>query len=145
MQSSKPVIGTAVIIINKDKKILFGKRTYNPIGWSVPGGHLEYGETLVDCAKRETMEEVGIEIENVKPITLSENIFPDKNLHSVSIFCFATLKNNQEPKNMEPDKCGGWEWFNIKDLPANLSFNYSPIINGGEKLIEDYLKDIKIA
>jgi len=34
--------------------------------WSFPGGHLEYMESFEDCAKRETREECGIEITNIR-------------------------------------------------------------------------------
>jgi len=138
MDKKLPKIGTGVIILNNKKQVLFGKRTYNPIGWSVPGGHIEYGETIIDCAKRETLEEAGIEITSPKVMTIGENIFPDKNLHSITMFVFATADENQEPQNMEPDKCDGWQWFDINNIPSELSFNYDPVLKNFDKLISEY-------
>ena len=143
MQNKKPKVGTGIVILNKNKELLFCKRTYAPIGWSMAGGHLEYGETLEECAKREAMEEAGIEIDNVKPMAIAEDIFPDRELHYVTAFVFSTIRDNQTPKNMEPNKCDGWEWFSIDNLPSPLSFNYAPLLHNGKKLIEQYLEDIK--
>ncbi|MDF2568042.1 MAG: mutator mutT protein [Oscillospiraceae bacterium] len=55
----------AVAIIKKDGKILICKRSRhskNPLLWEFPGGKLEQGETLEQCAIRETLEEVGLNI-----------------------------------------------------------------------------------
>lgn len=56
------VVGTGVVIIGSDNTILLGRRTDNGM-WCPPGGTLEAGESLEDCAMREVKEEVGIELE----------------------------------------------------------------------------------
>jgi len=138
MSNNRPKIGTGAIIFNDKGQLLFGKRTYNPTGYSVPGGHIEFGETIEDCCKREVLEEAGIIIENLEIVTWGENIYLDKDHHSVSAFVFCTAKKGQEPKNMEPDKCDGWEWFDIDEIPKNLSFNYDPVLKHGQHLIKAY-------
>ncbi|MGL1893914.1 MAG: NUDIX domain-containing protein [Spirochaetaceae bacterium] len=140
MNSKLPRIGTGVVVFNKQGQILMGKRTYKPIGYSLPGGHLEFGETLKDCAKREVFEEAGVEIENIEIITIGENLFLDKNFHSISIFIFSTIKDDQILQNPEPDKCDGWNWISIDNIPKNLSFNYDPIFTNDFKLIKNYLQ-----
>jgi 8-oxo-dGTP diphosphatase len=49
----RPLIGVAVIVI-KDDKILLGKRknSHGAGTWALPGGHLEFGESIKDCARR---------------------------------------------------------------------------------------------
>ena len=66
-QNPKP---TATLICPQNDKILFVKRAYNPGQgeWSLPGGFLELGETLVDGAKRELKEETNLNGEVVKLI-----------------------------------------------------------------------------
>ncbi|MBU0929712.1 MAG: NUDIX domain-containing protein, partial [Nanoarchaeota archaeon] len=56
-------VGVGVYII-KDNKILFGKRKgFHGSGtWCPPGGHLEFNESIEECAIREVMEETGIKI-----------------------------------------------------------------------------------
>ncbi|RLC15632.1 MAG: DNA mismatch repair protein MutT, partial [Deltaproteobacteria bacterium] len=54
----RPLIGVAAIVI-KDKKVLLGKRknAHGAGTWAFPGGHLEYKESIEECAKREVFEE----------------------------------------------------------------------------------------
>ena len=74
--TKKPKIGIGVIII-KDNKVLFGKRknSHGDGTWSLPGGHLEFGESWEDCALREVEEEVGITINNLHFVTATNDIF----------------------------------------------------------------------
>jgi 8-oxo-dGTP diphosphatase len=60
-------VGVGVMIL-KDGKVLLGLRqgSHGAGEWAFPGGHFEYMETLEDCAKRETLEECGVEIQNIR-------------------------------------------------------------------------------
>jgi len=62
----KPKVGVGIIVI-KDNKVLLGKRknSHGEGSWCFPGGHLEFNESLENCAKREVLEETGIEIKNI--------------------------------------------------------------------------------
>ena len=93
--------------------------------WGLPGGHLEYGESWEECVKREAMEEVGVEIENIRFIAATNDVFTAENKHYVTIFMVAGIKSG-EVKNMEPDKAAGIDWFTYDSLPQNL---FLPIIN----------------
>ncbi len=123
MQTSdqRPKVGIGVVIF-KDGKVLLGKRK-NAGGdgedeYAGPGGHLEHMESFEECAKRETLEEAGIEIQNVRFLSLYnlKNYAPK---HYVNIGLVADWKSG-EPKVMEPDKCESWEWYDLQNLPANL-------------------------
>lgn len=69
-------VGIPVIIQNKNKEILLGKRSKNhpfyPKMWGLPGGMMDYNETLENAAKREALEELDIKIKIIKQ---SKNIF----------------------------------------------------------------------
>jgi 8-oxo-dGTP diphosphatase len=57
MEENRPKVGIGVFIF-KDGKFLMGcrKGTHGAGTWSVPGGHLEFGESFEECAEREALE-----------------------------------------------------------------------------------------
>lgn len=121
-----PRVGVAVII-KKDNKILLGKRknAHGEGTWAFPGGHLEFGERVLDCAKREVYEEVGIKINNLEHGPYTEDVFKKENKHYITLFIISDYESG-EVKIMEPEKCESWEWFSWNNLPENL---FLPIIN----------------
>ncbi|PWA86043.1 NUDIX hydrolase domain-like protein (chloroplast) [Artemisia annua] len=115
-------IGVGVFILN-DNKVLFGRRrslTIAANSYAVPGGHLECGESFEECAAREVKEETGLDINNIELLTTTENVISDA-LHLRVIYMSANLSDpRQTPQNIEPDKCEGWEWHNLKNLPEPM-------------------------
>lgn len=115
----KPMVGVGVMIF-KDGKILLGKRknAHGEGSYAFPGGHFEYMETFEECATREVMEECGIEIQNIK-FQLVGNIRTFKPKHYVQVSFTADWKSG-EVKILEPDKCEGWDWYDLDNLPQNI-------------------------
>ena len=124
--NERPKVGIGVMVI-KNNKILLGKRknSHGDGSWSFPGGHLEFGETWEDCAKRETAEETEIKIKNVRFATATNDIFETEEKHYITLFMLADYDSG-EVKIMEPEKCEQWDWFDWKDLPQPL---FLPIQN----------------
>src|SRR5687767_6847471 len=89
----RPLVGIGVMVL-KDGKVLLAKRkgSHGDGDYSMPGGHLEFGESLIDCAIRETKEETGIEIESIRFVIVS-NITYYTNKHYVLIGFVADWKN----------------------------------------------------
>lgn len=116
----RPKVGVGVII-RKNGKILIGKRKGNHGGgyWAFPGGHLEMNETIEDCARREVLEETGLNISNLKKSIFTNDIFPESGKHYVTVYMVADYKGG-EVKIMEPQKCESWDWFNMDNLPNPL-------------------------
>jgi 8-oxo-dGTP diphosphatase len=110
-----------VAFVRKDKKILLGKRVFaHGTGtWGLPGGHLEYGETVEECARREVLEEANVKIKNIVPISYTEDFFPKEKCHYITIFVVCDFYSGQVKVN-EPDKCEEWKWFDWNGLPKPL-------------------------
>lgn len=117
--SERPKVGVACFVW-KDDKFLIGKRLgeHGLDTWSVPGGHLEYGESWEACAKREVLEESGMEITNVRLLAVTNDIF-DTGKHYISIWLEADWAAN-EPSITEPDIWIDQKWCDFKSLPSPL-------------------------
>ena len=117
-------IGVAVIILRGEeygkREVLIGKRkgSHGDGIYSVPGGHLEYGETYEEACSRELEEEIGVSFDSYEKLGFSEDFFPEDK-HYTTLY-FLADGNEIVPntiKNMEPDKCEEWIWQDIEDLP----------------------------
>jgi 8-oxo-dGTP diphosphatase len=78
----RPLVGIAVIVI-KGNQVLLGKRknSHGSGTWAFPGGHLEFNESIEDCARREVAEETGIQIKNLRYGPYTNDIFSDEEKH----------------------------------------------------------------
>ncbi len=124
-------VGVASIII-RDNKILLGLRkgSHGSNTWAPPGGHLEFNETPVDCAIRETREETGLDIKQVRSGPWTNDIFTDENKHYVTLFMVADYLAG-EAQVMEPEKCEKWDWFSWDALPSPLFMPLRNLIREG--------------
>jgi len=124
------------VILYRDGKILMGKRINSHAPkFSIPGGHLEVGETFEESAIREVKEETGILIRNPKVIAVTNNLetYEQEKLHYVSIILLATDFSG-EANTIEPDKCEGWNWYDPSNLPQ-------PHFDASEKGIQCFLEN----
>jgi 8-oxo-dGTP diphosphatase len=74
-----PLVGVGALIHDRDGRVLLIMRKFEPNKgrWSLPGGLLETGETLLEAGRREVREEVGVEIAVEKLFQVSEEIIRD--------------------------------------------------------------------
>lgn len=120
MSYSKPRVGVGVFVF-KNNKFLMGKRlnAHGEGTWSVPGGHLEFGESFSETAKREVKEETGLEIKNVTYLATTNDIFHDDEKHYITIWMTADWESGA-PKITEPDKYISQQWCDFNNLPMPL-------------------------
>jgi 8-oxo-dGTP diphosphatase len=119
MEPHQPKIGVGVMIV-KNGRVLLGKRkgSHGEGEYAFPGGHLEYMESFAHCAQRETQEECGIEIENIRFQFLA-NVKTYAPQHYVHVGLLADWKSGT-PEVLEPEASGAWEWYDLDNLPQPL-------------------------
>jgi 8-oxo-dGTP diphosphatase len=129
--NSVPRVGVGVIII-KDGKVLLGKRknAHGEGSWCLPGGHLEFFETIEDCARRETEEEVGLTITAIQKTVFTEDFFVEEQKHYITMLVTSAWESG-EVVLREPEKCERWEWFDWDNLPSPLFLPLQNHINQG--------------
>lgn len=133
--NDRPKVGVAVLLI-QDHKILLGKRrnSHGQGAWATPGGHLEFGETLEECAKRELIEETGLTAASAKKLWFTNDIHAQEDKHYITIFMLVDAISG-ELQNREPDKCESWQWFDCNNLPSPLFLSLENLIIK-EKILE---------
>ncbi|OGE79061.1 MAG: hypothetical protein A2751_01040 [Candidatus Doudnabacteria bacterium RIFCSPHIGHO2_01_FULL_46_14] len=110
-------------MVLKDGKVLLGKRkgAHGEGQYAPPGGGLDNMESFEQCARREVREETGMEIDNLRFLSLS-NLKTYPPAHFVNIGIIADWKSG-EPQNLEPDKSEDWAWYDLDNLPHPLFAN----------------------
>lgn len=92
------------------------------------------GESFEECAVRELKEETGLDIEKIEFLTVTNSVFLEnpRPSHYVVIFLRAALADPlQEPQNLEPDKCHGWDWYDWNNLPQPLFWPLEKMVQSG--------------
>lgn len=118
MEKQYPKVGVGVYILNNKNQLLLMLRK-GGVGagtWSPPGGHLEYGENFLKCARRESKEEVNLNVEEAELWAINNNIMSNPDRHYINID-FLVTKWSGEPQNMETEKCEKIGWFDLRQLP----------------------------
>jgi 8-oxo-dGTP diphosphatase len=123
---TRPYIGVAVIVA-REGCVLLGKRknSHGAGTWQFPGGHLEYGESIEACARRELFEETGLTIKRMCLGPFTNDIFESEKKHYVTLFVI-TDRTGGEPRVKEPQKCERWDWFRWSAMPEP---HFLPIVN----------------
>ena len=113
-------VGVGVLIVRGGAVLLGVRRGSHGAGtWAPPGGHLEFGESVEACARREAAEETGLALGAVVPGPYTVDAFPEEGKHYVTLFAVAEHAGG-EPRALEPEKCAGWEWHDWRALPSPL-------------------------
>jgi 8-oxo-dGTP diphosphatase len=115
----RPRVGMGVLVMRKGLVLLGKRRGAHGEGYyAAPGGHIELGETLAETARREVREECGLEIRDIHLLSVGSYLWEqDRHYVDVDVVCEAL---DGEPRNLEPENCEGWAWYDLEHLPAPL-------------------------
>ena len=134
MSQERPKIGVGVMVV-RDGRVLLGQRlaSHGAGSWQFPGGHLEYGESPEACAAREVLEETGLVVANIRPVTFTNDIFHDEGKHYVTLYMRADYVDG-EAQVLEPEKCATWGWFLWDEMPSPRFLPIENLLASGYRL-----------
>jgi len=112
------------------KGIVLIERRYEPLGYALPGGFVEVGETVEEAVLREVKEETGLDAQIVKLLGVYSEPNRDPRFHVVSVVF--VLDAYGEPKGGDDAKKA--VVFPIEDLP------FDKIVFDHAKILKDYLR-----
>jgi ADP-ribose pyrophosphatase YjhB (NUDIX family) len=127
-EKKRPKVGVGVMLF-KDGKVLLGKRNddaqkassdlHGEGTWTMPGGKLDFQETLIDGAAREVFEETNLKInkDKIKILSVADEIVPDNHYVTVGFLC---EDFEGELKTMEPEEITEWKWYDLNNLPEKV-------------------------
>ena len=122
-------LGAIALIKNEEGKILMLYRKKEPAKnlWAIPGGKVEMYERLEDTVKREMKEELNVDVEIIRFLCNIEDINEEKELHWIMPVYEVKIINGT-PKNMEENSHKEMKWFDLDEIPSNISFMTKKVI-----------------
>jgi len=127
-----PIPTVDIIIEIESKGIVLIKRKNPPYGWALPGGFVDYGESLEEAAVREAKEETNLDVKLIEQFHTYSNPSRDPRHHSISTVYIGKTKGTPEAK----DDAAEIGIFNDSSLPDAIAFDHRSILR-------DYFKTKK--
>lgn len=131
LQTASLRVGVGVLVTNSQGDVLLTLRKRAPEAgrWSIVGGKVEFMERIEDAARRETLEESGL---NVELLCVTDHLLPDEQDHWVAPAYYARIVGGTL-RNTEPDKTEAIRFFPLNALPEKLTFTAQSAITALEK------------
>ena len=129
VKSYRNPLPTVDVIIELPEGIVLIERKNEPFGWAIPGGYVDYGESLERAALRESLEETSLAVRELRLLGCYSDPARDTRSHNISTVYVAKAEGT--PK--AGDDAAGLTVFPLDALPQKLCFDHGQIL-------ADYLK-----
>lgn len=115
---------TVDVIIEMESGIVLIERKNEPFGWALPGGFVEYGESLESAAVREAREETSLVISNLRLLGCYSDPKRDSRMHTISTVYVASALGIP----CAADDALNLAIFSLDSLPERLCFDHASIL-----------------
>lgn len=115
---------TVDIIIEVDGRVVLISRKNKPLGWAIPGGFVDEGESVEHAAWREALEETGLEVELKELLYIYSDPRRDPRQHTMSAVFIGSASGTPEARDDAADA----QLFEVDALPADLAFDHARIL-----------------
>lgn len=109
------------------RPIVLIERLNPPYGWALPGGFVDYGESVEQAARREAQEETGLAVTLVEQFQVYSDPSRDKRKHTISVVFLAHAVGNPQAS----DDAKNVALYDLWQIPEPLCFDHS-------KILQDY-------
>ncbi len=124
MQHRNPLL-TVDIIIEYQHGIVLIERKNPPLGWALPGGFVDYGESLETAAVREAREETSLTVDLTEQMHTYSDPARDPRHHTVSTVFIATGQGTLQAR----DDARNAAVFEAETLPSPIVFDHAEILS----------------
>lgn len=122
--NSRNPVPTVDLIIEYNEGIILIERKNPPDGWALPGGFVDYGETLESAARREAKEETGLDVELIRQFHAYSDPKRDPRHHTITIVFVAHAKG----RPVAGDDAKELGIFTENTLPDKIAFDHRAIL-----------------
>jgi ADP-ribose pyrophosphatase YjhB (NUDIX family) len=119
-----PIPTVDILIEIESKGVVLIKRKNPPYGWAIPGGFVDYGESLEEAAVREAKEETNLDVTLIKQFHTYSDPKRDPRHHSISMVYIAKAKGLPKAK----DDALEIGIFGEANLPDEIAFDHRLIL-----------------
>jgi 8-oxo-dGTP diphosphatase len=124
-----PTVDIIIELIDRPHRpIVLIERLNPPLGWAIPGGFVDYGESVETAAQREAQEETGLTVELITQFHVYSDPQRDPRQHTLSVVFLATATGNPQAG----DDAKHLDLFEPWRIPTNLCFDH-------DRILHDYL------
>ena len=124
MEKPRNPLPTVDTIIEVPGGIVLIKRRFPPPGWALPGGFVEYGETVAAAAVREAQEETGLTATLTDLLGVYSDPRRDPRLHTIA----TVFIGRADGAPVAADDAADAGVFTARTLPAPLAFDHASIL-----------------
>ena len=124
------MIGVACLVVHDDQVLLIRRQRSHGAGtWSTPGGHLDFGESPIECAARETLEETGVTVSNVRFLAITDDRFEADRKHYITLWMRADYAGGT-PAVADEHEVAEVVWSPLTSLPEPLFLSLENLFAG---------------
>jgi len=120
-----PTVDIIIAMVDRPQRpIILIERQNEPFGWAIPGGFVDYGETVETAARREAQEEIGLEVELIEQFQVYSDPKRDPRKHTLSVVFLAEATGTPQAA----DDAKSLDFFESWQTPTNLCFDHNKIL-----------------
>jgi 8-oxo-dGTP diphosphatase len=121
-----PTVDLLIELIDRPQRpLVFVERLNPPHGWALPGGFVDYGESVETAARREAEEETGLAVQLIEQFHVYSQPDRDPRKHTLSVVFLATATGTPQAG----DDAKHCQIFSPWEIPENLCFDHDRILN----------------